>query len=96
MEVIVAVDAQNLKDEKSFTEHLKDEGLERVEEEDGLVFAGVSSTPVMHTRAFIMEVVSKALQKSPADFCNIVCMIGENPLESYKFDKKTNDFLEIR
>lgn len=96
MEVLVAIDAQNLKDEKKFIEHLKKEGLDRVEDEDGLVFTGVSPSPVMHTRAFIMEVTSKALRKSPADFCNMVCVIGENPMESYKFDENSGEFLEVK
>jgi predicted metal-dependent TIM-barrel fold hydrolase len=95
MEVIVAIDASDLKDEEVFIAHLQKEGLERIEDEEGFVFSGVSSTPVMQTRAFIMEVVGKALEKSPAKFCNMVCLIGENPMESYGFDKASKTFLEM-
>jgi len=95
MEVIVAIDLDELKNEEAFVAHLEKEGLERVEEEEEFVFSGISSTPVMQTRAFIMEVVGKALEKSPAKFCNMVCMIGDNPMESYRFDEVNKSFVEV-
>ena len=96
MEVIVAIDLEDLSNEEAFIAHLEKEGLERIEDEKGFVFSGVSSTPVMQTRVFIMEVVQKALEKSPAKFCNMVCLIGENPMESYRFDKASNTFVEAK
>lgn len=95
MEVIVAIDVEGLTNEEAFVSHLEGEGLERLEDEEGYLFSGISSTPVMHTRAFIMEVVGKALQKSPANFCNMVCIIGENPMESYRFDIASKTFEEV-
>lgn len=95
MEVVVAIDLEGLSNEEVFVTHLEKEGLERLEDEEGYVFLGVSSTPVMQTRAFIMEVVSKALQESPAKFCNLVCVIGDNPMESYRFDRENNSFVEV-
>jgi len=94
MDVLVAIDVEHLKDESAFVAHLEKEGFERILEEEGFVFTGVSSTPVMHTRAYIFEVLGKALALSPATFCNLVCQIGENPMESYRFNKQTNTFEE--
>ncbi|NLM99555.1 MAG: hypothetical protein GX170_05975 [Campylobacteraceae bacterium] len=96
MDVLIAMDAPNLLNEKAFIKHLKKEGLEYLKEEEGMVFSGKSSTPVMNTRAFILEVVKRALEKSPAKFCNMVCVIGENEMESYGFDLKTMEFKELK
>jgi hypothetical protein len=94
MDVVVAIDAEELKDEAAFIAHLRQEGLEHVEEEEGLVFAGSSQTPVTQTRAYIFEVVTKAIEQSPASFCHMVCMIGENPMEGYRFDADSRLFVE--
>ena len=96
MDVVVAIDAEGLSDEAAFIAHLHKEGLEHVEEEEGLVFAGTSQTPVMQTRAYIFEVMTKALEKSPATFCHMVCMLGENPMEGYRFDAQTRLFVEAK
>ncbi len=95
MDVLVAIDAENLKDEAAFVRHLVEEGFEEIPEEEGLVFTGVSSTPVMHTRAYILEVLTKALERSPASLCNFVCQIGENPFESYCFSREKGMFIEV-
>ncbi|MBE0496517.1 MAG: hypothetical protein IBX45_08925 [Campylobacterales bacterium] len=94
MDVVIAIDAEGLKDEAAFVTHLTSEGFEEVPDEEGMVFMGVSQTPVMHTRAYIFEVVGKALELSPAVFCNLVCLIGENPMESYRFNGQTSTFEE--
>ena len=94
MQVLLVIDFQDLKDKEVFEKHLKKEGFNAIEGES-FAYQGVSSTPVMNTRAFIFEVVSKALLKSPASHCALMCQIGENPMESYIYNESTKFFEEI-
>jgi hypothetical protein len=96
MEVVVMLDIDGLKDEDSFIKYLKKEGLEYLKEEEGFVFVGTSSTTTMQTRAFILEIFSKALKEQPIKYCNMVFLIGQNPMESYRFDQNESFFVEVK
>ena len=95
MNVLLVIDVEDLNDKIAFEKHLKKEGFDAIEGET-FAYKGISTTPVMHTRAFIFEVVSKALEKSPAKHLSIVCQIGENPMETYIYDKNTKFFNEVK
>ena len=95
MHVLLVVDAQTLQNPVLFEAHLKKEGFNPIIGED-FAYEGESTTPVFHTRAYIFQVVGKALEKSPATHCAIMCQLGENPMESYLYNHVTKHFDEIK
>ncbi len=95
-EVIIVVDIKNLEDKNSFDNYLGREGLKKIKGEN-FVYEGISSTPVFNTRAFIFDVVKKALQKGKNfDKCKMIIKLGKNQLEWYKYDKESHFFVEAK
>jgi len=94
-EVLVVVDIKNLEDKNSFDKYLRREGLKEVDGEK-FAYKGISSTPIFNTRAFIYDVIKKALQRGKNfDECKMIIQFGENRLEAYKYDKDNYCFEEI-
>ncbi len=94
-EVLVVVDIKNLEDKNSFDKYLRREGLEEVDGEK-FAYKGTSSTPIFNTRAFIYDVMKKALQRGKYfDECKMIIQFGETRLETYKYDKDDCVFKEI-
>jgi hypothetical protein len=91
VKVVLVVDIQGLKDKKIFDKHLKKEGFLPVENED-FAYEGEAHTHLYNTRAYIMDVVSKGLEKSGFDTCKLMFQVGENPMETYAYNHKEKNF----
>lgn len=91
IEVLVLLDVKELEDKEVFEKHIVKEGFVVVPEEP-YVYTGESSTTTFATKAYILEVFKKGLQKSGFEECSIVFLLNETPYPPYVFDKTTNDF----
>jgi len=95
-DVLVVLDVEALEDKVSFDKHLRREGLKEIEGEE-FAYQGKASTPIFHTRAFVQDAVKKALKKGKGfQECKMMMWLGENPPESFLFDKDREEFREAR
>ena len=95
IELIVILDVIGLEGKEVFEKHVKKEGFNIVEEEE-FVYTANSSTTTFATKAYILEVFKKALQKTNFESCNMVFLLNETPYPPYVYDKSTNDFEEVK
>ena len=95
MHVIVIVDVEGLCDQAVFEKHLKKEGFTPISGES-FAYEGDTTTHMFSTRAFILEVVEKGLQKSGFESCKIMFQVGENPMEAYVYHSEKNLFEEVK
>lgn len=91
IDVLVLLEVDGLQDREKFEKHIKKEGFIKVEKED-FVYTGNSTTTTMATKAYILEVFKKGLQKSGFQDASIVFLLNETPYPPYIWDKNTNDF----
>ena len=91
IEVLVLLDVGGLEDKEKFEKHVKKEGFNPVEEED-FVYTGHSTTTTFSTKAYILEVFKKGLQKNKFNDANLIFLLNETPYPTYYYDKETNDF----
>ena len=91
IEVIVLLDVGGLEDKEKFEKHVKREGFKTVEGED-FVYTAQSSTTTFSTKAYILEVFKKGLQKNSFNDANLIFLLNETPYPTYYYDKTTNDF----
>ena len=91
MKVILIVDVVGLENKVLFDKYLKKEGFLPVEGE-AAAYEGDTTTHLENTKAYILDVVSKGLNKTDFDTCKIIFQVGENPMEAYVFNKKDNGF----
>ncbi|MGJ0298903.1 hypothetical protein NG744_08130 [Aliarcobacter cryaerophilus] len=91
IDVLVLLDVVGLEDIDRFEKHVKKEGFIKVENED-FVYTGNSTTTTFATKAYILEVFKKGLQKSGFETASLVFLLNETPYPPYKYDKNTNDF----
>ena len=95
IEVLIILEVKNLENKEIFEKHIKKEGFLVVEDEN-FVYAGTSSTTTFATKAYILEVFKKALQKTNFLSCDMIFLLNETPYPAYVYDKTTNDFEEIK
>ncbi|MGJ0333434.1 hypothetical protein NG752_05365 [Aliarcobacter cryaerophilus] len=91
IDVLVLLDVVGLEDIDKFEKHVKKEGFIKVENED-FVYTGNSTTTTFATKAYILEVFKKGLQKSGFETASLVFLLNETPYPPYIYDKNTNDF----
>ena len=91
IDVLVLLDVVGLEDKDKFEKHVKKEGFIKVPNED-FVYTGNSTTTTFATKAYILEVFKKGLQKSGFETASLVFLLNETPYPTYYFDKNTNDF----
>lgn len=91
IEVIVLLDVGGLEDKEKFEKHVKKEGFKIVEGED-FVYTANSTTTTFSTKAYILEVFRKGLQKNEFSDANLIFLLNETPYPAYYYDKTTNDF----
>ena len=65
--------------------------LKPVEGED-FVYTATSTTTTFSTKAYILEVFKKGLQKNKFNDANLIFLLNETPYPTYYYDKTTNDF----
>ena len=91
MEVLVLLDVVEIEDKNKFEKHLKREGFKIVEEEE-FVYTAKSSTTMFSTKAYILEVFKKGLQKTNFKSANLVFLLNETPYPPYYYDNTTKEF----
>lgn len=91
-EVLLVIDGVHEKD--SFEKHLKKEGFIPIENEN-FAYVGEANLPLFNTRAYIFDVLKKALTLSNTKSCTFICKLGENPFEKYIFDESRKNFNQI-
>ena len=91
IEVLVLLDVSGLEDIEKFEKHVKKEGFKPVEGED-FVYTATSTTTTFSTKAYILEVFKKGLQKNVFNDANLIFLLNETPYPAYYYDKETNDF----
>ena len=95
LDVLVLLDVAGLKDKEKFEKHIKREGFKVVEEEP-FVYTAKSSTTTFSTKAYILEVFKKGLEKNEFTDANLIFLLNETPYPAYYYDKNTNDFEEVK
>lgn len=93
IEVLVLLDVAGLEDKEKFEKHIKREGF-KVFEDEPFVYTAKSSTTTFSTKAYILEVFKKGLQKNKFTDANLIFLLNETPYPPYYYDKRTNDFEE--
>ena len=91
IEVLILLDVVELEDKEKFEKHLKKEGFINVEGEE-FVYTGHSTTTTFSTKAYILEVFKKGLQKTNFKSANLIFLLNETPYPAYYYDKNTNEF----
>ena len=91
IDVLVLLDVGGLEDVEKFEKHVKKEGFVAVEGEKH-VYTGHSTTTTFSTKAYILEVFKKGLQKAGFLEANLIFLLNETPYPAYYYDKETNDF----
>jgi len=92
MKVTLVVDVEGLENKQIFEKHLEREGFFPIEDEN-FSYLGEATSHIFNTRTYILEVVSKGLEKTSFEACRIIFEIGENPMELFIFDKTINEFV---
>ncbi len=95
IELLVLLDVSNIQDKQRFEKHLRKEGFKVVEEEN-FVYTAKSSTTTFATKAYILEVFAKGLQKVGFGDANLVFLLNETPYPPYYYDKNTKCFEEVK
>jgi len=95
LDVLVLLDVAGLEDKEKFEKHVKREGFSPVEGES-FVYTAKSTTTTFSTKAYILEVFKKGLQKNSFTDANLIFLLNETPYPAYYYDKQTNDFEEAK
>ncbi|RXJ89730.1 hypothetical protein CRV01_07610 [Arcobacter sp. CECT 8983] len=95
LDVLVLLDVSGLENKEKFEKHVKREGFSTVEGED-FVYTAKSTTTTFSTKAYILEVFKKGLQKNSFTDANLIFLLNETPYPAYYYDKQTNDFEEVK
>ena len=91
IEILVLLEVTDLENQEIFEKHVKKEGFTKVENEE-FVYTAKSSTTLFATKAYILEVFKKGLQKTTFTKASLVFLLNETPYPPYEYDKSTNDF----
>jgi len=95
IELLVILDVTGLKDKEIFEKHVIKEGFIKVPNEE-FVYTAKSTTTTFATKAYILEVFKKGLQKTHFESCNMVFLLNETPYPAYVYDKTTHAFEEAK
>ena len=95
IDVLVLLDVGGLEDKPKFEKHIKKEGFSIVEGES-FAYSATSTTTTFATKAYILEVFKKGLQKSGFSDANLIFLLNETPYPPYYYDKNTNEFEQIK
>lgn len=95
IDVLVLLEVEGLKDEESFSKLVKKKSFKEVEGEK-YVYTSTSTTTLVTTKAFILEIFKEALLNSGFDKASLVFLLNETPYPAYTFDKSTGFFEEVK
>ena len=91
-DVIIVLDIQGLNDRQAMEKHLRREGLKTIEGEP-FAYMGSTTTHKINTLLYVHDGVKKAIHKGGFSSCNMMVSIGEEPMESYRFDRERDAFV---
>ena len=91
IEVLVLLDVSGLEDVEGFEKFVKRKSFKAVEGEKH-VYTSTSTTTLVTTKAFILEIFKEALQKFGFRDANLIFLLNETPYPPYYYDKNTNYF----
>lgn len=95
IDVLVLLDVGGLQDEEKLEKFLKRKSFKAVEGEKH-VYTSFSTTTLVTTKAFILEIFKEGLQKAGFEDANLVFLLNETPYPPYFYDKETGFFEEIK
>lgn len=91
IEVLVLLEVEGLQDVESFEKLVKRKSFKAVEGEKH-VYTSTSTTTLMTTKTFILQIFKEALEKAGFESAKLVFLLNETPYPPYVYDKNTNDF----
>jgi len=91
-EVIVLLDIQGIENRLAMEKHLKREGLKAIDGEP-FAYMGTTTTHKLNTLLYVLDGVKKAIHKGGFSSCNMMVSIGEEPMETYRFDREQDTFV---
>jgi len=95
IDVLVLLDVGGLEDEEKLEKFLKRKSFKAVEGEKH-VYTSFSTTTLVTTKAFILEIFKEGLQKAGFEDANLVFLLNETPYPPYYYDKNTGFFEEVK
>jgi len=91
VEVLVLLDVSGLEDEEKLNKFLKRKSFKIVEDEKN-VYTSSSTTTLITTKAFILQIFKEGLEKAGFKDANLIFLLNETPYPAYYYDHNTNDF----
>lgn len=91
IDVLVLLDVGGLQDEEKLKKFLKRKSFVEVEGEKH-VFTSKSTTTMITTKAFILEMFKEGLEKAGFENANLVFLLNETPYPPHYYDNKTGHF----
>ena len=91
IEVLVLLEVEGLQDVESFEKLVKRKSFKAVGGEKH-VYTSTSTTTLMTTKTFILQIFKEALEKAGFESAKLVFLLNETPYPPYVYDKNTNDF----
>ena len=95
IDILVLLDVGGLQDEEKLEKFLKRKSFKAVEGEKH-VYTSFSTTTLVTTKAFILEIFKEGLQKAGFEDANLVFLLNETPYPPHYYDKETGFFEEIK
>ena len=95
IDILVLLDVGGLQDEEKLEKFLKRKSFKAVEGEKH-VYTSFSTTTLVTTKAFILEIFKEGLQKAGFEDANLVFLLNETPYSPHYYDKETGFFEEIK
>ncbi|WP_122893431.1 hypothetical protein [Arcobacter peruensis] len=91
IEVLVLLDVSGLEDEEKLNKFLKRKSFKVVEGEKN-VYTSSSTTTLVTTKAFILQMFKEGLEKVGFSDANLIFLLNETPYPAYYYDKTTKEF----
>lgn len=91
IEVLVLLDVSGLEDEEKLNKFLKRKSFKVVEDEKN-VYTSTSTTTLVTTKAFILQMFKEGLEKAGFADANLIFLLNETPYPAYYYDKTTKEF----
>ena len=91
IEVLVLLDVSGLEDEEKLNKFLKRKSFKVVEGEKN-VYTSTSTTTLVTTKAFILQMFKEGLEKAGFSDANLIFLLNETPYPAYYYDKTTKEF----
>lgn len=95
IDVLVLLDVGGLQDENELQSFLKKKSFKTIEGEK-FVYTSTSTTSLVFTRTYILEIFKEALEKAGFEEANLVFLLNEQPSNPYTYDKEEKAFIEVK